>query len=737
MLTGRVLRWAARWLERRGLSTVADTLDKRVARSGNVDAMHDVARRAIARGDNATAIAQLENATAIRPDDASLWCSLGAAQRHNDDFTAARVAYERAIALKPDYLQALSNLGEWCIAKGDAGEALQWFDRALACAPDFFEARLNKIVALFELARYDDARHAAEELLADEPDRPEPYLNLGNVLVHTGKAKQAIKQYQKALELRPGYPEAHFNLASLLGSRDDLVAAIGYLEQQVKDRGESVQNLGMLAAAHQAAGHLTEAEELCRRIFEKQPGNIMALITMGSCLSSGGNSAASLPLYERIVELDPNQASMGSNVLFECSNISSIGREQLFRRHCEWAEHFETPLLAPPDFSGRTRDPERKLRIGYVSADFMLHPVGFLLSDVLRYHDKHAFEIYCFSMVVRAEEVLPQLREGADHWEDIFFVSDEELVDMIRKAEIDILVDLSGHTAHHRLLAFARRPAPVQVEWIGYFHSTGMQSLDYFITDPYTTPPGSGQLFSEIPLYLPHSRFCYGPPAHSPEVAPSPVEKSGSITFGSFNRLPKLTDAVVTAWAGILEAVPGSRLVLKAGPLIDTTVRERLARRFAQQGIPVDRLDLRESSTHAEMLAQYGDIDIALDPFPFNGGMTTLEALWMGVPVVTVAGNSVVSRQTVSALANIGLADELAFPDVEAYIRGAVALANDRTRLLKLRREMRPRMAASPVCQPEQFVRDLETLYRRMWAAWCRGEKLVSDIVPFPAGVSG
>ncbi len=736
MLTGRAMRWVARWLENRGLGAVADTFDTRVAGAGDVDAMHDVARRAIARGDTAAAIMQLEKATAIRPEDASLWCSLGAAHRHNDDFAAARLGYERALILKPNYLEVLSNLGEWCIAKGEAEEALQWFDKALAFAPDFFEARLNKIAALFELARYDDAREAAEQLVADEPDRPEPYLNLGNVLVHTGKAKPAIKQYQKALELRPGYPEAHFNLASLMGSRDDLAAAIGYLERQIKERGESVQNMGMLASAHQAAGHLTEAEELCRRILEKQPDNIMALITMGGCLSSGGNAAAALPLYERIVELDPNQTGMGSNVLFEINNISQMGRGELFRRHCEWAAHFEAPLLAQADFSVRDRNPGRKLRIGYVSGDFVNHPVGFLLSDVLRYHDERAFEVHCFSMVVRAEEVLPQLREGADQWEDIFFTSDDELVEMIQKAEIDILVDLTGHTAHQRLLVFARRPAPVQAEWIGYFHSTGMKSIDYFITDPHTSPPGSGQLFSEIPVYMPHSRFCFGRPAHSPEVAPTPVEKTGSITFGSFNRLPKLTDGVVSSWARIMDAVPGSRLVLKAGPLADTTARERLSGRFAQQGIPSDRLDMRESSPHTEMLNQYGDIDIALDPFPFNGGMTTLEALWMGVPVVTIAGNTVVSRQTVSALANLGVADALAFSDIEAYIQGAVALANDRARLATLRREMRSRMAASPLCQPEQFVRDLEALYRRMWQAWCRGEKLPSDIAPVPAVVS-
>ncbi len=728
MLIAHVMRWTARWLEKRGLGAVADTFDIRAAHFGDVAAMHDVARRALERGETAAAIAQLEKATAIKPDDASLWCTLGAAHRRSDDFEAARHAYERALVLKPDYLQVLSNMGEWCIAKGRAEEALRWFDKALVCAPDFFEARLNQVAALFELARYEDARETAEKLVADEPDRPEPYLNLGNVLVHTGKAKQGIKQYRKALELRPGYPEAHFNLATLLGSREDLVNAIGYLERQIKERGETVHLLGLLAAAHQAMGHLTQAEELCRRIFEKQPDNITALATLGSCLSNGGDSAAALPLYERVVALDASQASMGSNVLFECNNISQLGREEVFRRHCEWAAHFETPLLAPVSFSPRGREPGRKLRIGYVSGDFTRHPVGFLLCDILRHHNEQRFEVHCFSMVIRADEVLPELREAADVWEDIFFLSDEEVVEIIRKSEIDILVDLSGHTAFNRLLAFARRPAPVQVEWIGYFHSTGMKSIDYFITDPHTTPPGGGQLFSETPVFMPHTRFCYGPPEYAPEVMQPPVEKSGSITFGSFNRLPKITDEVVMAWAGILLAVPESRLVVKAGALADTTVRERLTARFTKLGIEQGRLELRENSSHAEMFAEYGDIDIALDTFPFNGGMTTLEALWMGVPVVTIAGNTMVSRQTVSALANIGLADELAFPNVAAYIQGAVALATDRARLGELRRQIRPRMMASPLCQPERFARDLEALYLRMWEAWCRGKKLGSDI---------
>ena len=227
----------------------------------------------------------------------------------------------------------------------------------------------------------------------------------------------------------------------------------------------------------------------------------------------------------------------------------------------------------------------------------------------------------------------------------------------IKRVFFIILVDFAGHTAYNRLVTFARKPAPVQATWIGYFHSTGLENIDYFITDPYTSPRGCGQLFSETPVWLPHSRFCYSPPDYAPEVKRPPVLAGNPITFGCFNRIEKLVDPVLEAWVTILNAVPDSRLLLKAGTLNSEFICDDLRARFAKYGFEGKRLILRGPSPHPEMLEQYGDIDIALDPFPFNGGMTTLEALWMGIPVVTLAGNSVVSRQTVSALANIGLAD--------------------------------------------------------------------------------
>jgi predicted O-linked N-acetylglucosamine transferase (SPINDLY family) len=716
--------WGCSWLERKGLSGVAAVLEKHAAQDGNVAAMHAVARRALNRGNHAEALVAIESALAKVPDDPALWCTCGAAHRHALEFDAALADYEQAIKLNPQFLQALSNLGEWHLARGSAKTALTWLNSALEIDPDFFEARVNRVAALFELGRFEEARGDAESLIASEPGRPEPYVNLGNILVHTGKAKQAVKLYRKALELRPDYAEAHFNLATLLGSQDDLKKAISYLERQIEERGESIHRLGLLAAGHQAAGHLTKAEELCRRIIDRQPESLSAHITLASCISTGGDAAAALPVYERVMELDGSQASMASNVIFELNYLPDFSREEIFRRHLVWAERYEVPLTSKSSFDDRNRDPLRKLRIGYISGDFCAHPVGFLLRDILRNHDRKNFEIHCFSMLMRPDDVSADIQAAADVWEDVFLLGDEELVAMMHRAEIDVLVDLSGHTAFHRLLAFARRAAPVQATWIGYFHSTGMSSMDYFISDPYTSPTDSGQLFSEAVVHLPHTRFCYSAPEYAAEVASLPAGESGPITFGSFNRLAKLNARVLDTWARILNAIPDSRLVLKAGAFGEVKVREQFVDRFANRGIDAARLDLRAASPHREMLDEYGDIDIALDPFPFNGGMTTLEALWMGVPVLTLEGDAVVSRQTYSALANLELTAELACPSVGAYVERAITLANDRATLMRLRSELRPRMASSAIRQPELFVRDLEVLYRNMWQAWCRGDKL-------------
>jgi predicted O-linked N-acetylglucosamine transferase (SPINDLY family) len=518
------------------------------------------------------------------------------------------------------------------------------------------------------------------------------------------------------------------NLATILADTSHRANTVSFVEREIAIKGETAQRLASLALAQQAARDQAAAELTCRKVLDLQPGNVSALITLAGCRSARADHRAAIALNERALETNPYMPTIYSNIAFDSTYLPDLTAEQVFHYHCEWARRFEVSASARRFAHAPDGELDRPLRIGYVSGDFQRHPVGFLLRDVARHHNRTQFRIHGYSMERNRDEINIAIAESADSWTEALLMSDDELAAQIHRDRIDVLVDLSGHTAYNRLPVFALRPAPVQVTWIGYFHSTGLENIDYFITDPYTSPHGCGQLFSETPVHLPHTRFCYSPPDYAPEVAPLPALERGGVTFGSFNRVEKLVDPVIAAWAKIVACTPGSRLIIKAGQLDQEQSCDHLRKRFAAHGLPADCLELRSGSSHPQMLAEYGEIDIALDPFPFNGGMTTLEALWMGVPVLTLAGgHGVVARQSISALTNMGLT-ELAFPDLDAYIQGAIALAGDLRRLATLRQTLRPTMEQSPLRQAEPFVRDLEALYRRMWQAWCRGEKLPSNL---------
>lgn len=722
--------WAGHWLSKKGMAALAETCYRQATAGGGKSAAEAGFRRAqqlLSKGLNDEAVEACELALAIDPRHARAWCALGAAQRRLAHMDAARNAYEQAIKFDGRYAQAWCNLGEWRLTQGENLAALDDFEQALSFDRGLLEALNNRIAALYELGRFKDAEAAARSAIEIHPDEAALHVNLGNVLLHSGKGRPAIRSFRKALECDPACPEANLTLATLLGETRRLGEALAYLEHEIAVKGESAQRLASLALAQKNKGDIEAAEGTCRKVLKQQPENISALVTLAGCLSERGDHQGSMRLHEKALEANPNMPAVYSNVAFDATYMPDLPLKQTFDYHRQWAQRFEVPLAGRQYAHRRSEHAERPLRLGYVSGDFGHHPVGFLLRDVARFHDRSRFYIHCYSMMRGSDPITEVIRANADSWIDALLLSDDELAEQVHQDGIDILVDLSGHTAYNRLASFAIKPAPVQATWIGYFHSTGLDSIDYFITDPHTSPRGCPQLFSETPVWLPHSRFCYSPPDYAPEVSPPPLLAGKPITFGSFNRIEKIVDPVVAAWAAILKAVPHSRLLLKAGTLDSKFLADDLRRRFAACGLEDDRLELRGPSPHPEMLTQYGEVDIALDTFPFNGGMTTLEALWMGVPVVTIAGDSVVSRQTVSALANIGLT-ELAFPDVAAYIEGAIALAADGARLAALRNEIRPRMAASPLRQAEQFARDLEDLYRRMWQAWCKGERLPSDI---------
>jgi predicted O-linked N-acetylglucosamine transferase (SPINDLY family) len=718
------------WLERNGMAMQAEACYRNCAAGAGkaaAEAGFRLSQQLLGRGLNREAVIACVRVLRHDRGHAKAWCAFGAARRRMAKMSTARKAYEMALALDPGYAQAWCNLGEWQLAKGDNATALGNFEQALKLESGLVEALNNRVAALYELGRFKDAETAAKAAIEVHPNAAALHVNMGNVLLHSGKARPAVKSYRKALECDPSCAEAHLSLATLFGETNHLGEALAYIEHDIAVKGKSAQRLASLALAQKIKGDLAAAETTCQQVLEMQPDNISALITLAGCLSARGDHRGAIRLHQQAIASQPQMPAVFSNIAFDSTYLPEISAQEVFDYHREWARRFEEPAADSAFSHERPAPIDRPLRIGYVSGDFGRHPVGFLLRDVIRHHGREHFYVHCYSMMRRSDEITAAIRESAASWVDALMLSDDELAEQIKRDRIDILVDLSGHTAYNRMPSFARKPAPVQATWIGYFHSTGLTSVDYFITDPYTSPQGCRQLFSETPVWLPHTRFCYSPPDYVPEVAPPPVLTQGRITFGSFNRIEKLAEPVIKAWAAILMAVPDSRLLLKAGTLENEGVRDELRHRFTTCGVDGERLQLQGPSSHPEMLAQYGEIDIALDPFPFNGGMTTLEALWMGVPVVTVAGQGVVSRQTVSALANLQLT-ELAFPDIESYIQGAIALAGNHQRLVELRRILRPRMAASPLRQPEQFARDLEALYRRMWQAWCRGEKLPSDV---------
>lgn len=728
-MLGFIRHWSIEWLDSRGLQSVAAVLEAHAAQRGDVDSMHAMAKRALRQGKHLAALSAIAPALHLQPNNGALWCTRGIAHRLALSFNSSLADYEHAHRLDPSDVRTLGNLGEWYLSRNAFAQALTWLDTALALDPDYYEVRVNRVAALIELRQLELALVEAKRLVQSHPTRPEPYGNLGNVLFSQGKLKEAVEQYKIALELRPDYAEAHFCLVALQGFSGHQEVVVDYLERCIKEKGETSQRLTLLAVAHKECGNLEKAIALSHKVIAAYPEDFRAKVNLAGCLSETGSPQLARDIYESVSCDGSHQMAMASNVLFEMNYLPDLSREEIFQTHQAWAAKYETPIALPAQFGSRDREPGRKLKVGYVSADFCAHPVGFLLRDIVRLHDKEYFEFHCFSAGVKKDQITSDIAGAVSAWTDVVFETPQELASRIQQAQVDVLVDLSGHTGGHRLLSFALRPAPVQATWIGYFNTTGMSSMDYFITDPHTSPLNSGQLFSERAIHLPHTRFSFSPPVYAGEVIASPVLKNGFVTFGSFNRLPKLSPQVLDAWAKILLAVPSSRLILKAAALADESVCEDFIARFALRGVDAARLDLRGSSPHKDMLEEYGHMDIALDPFPFNGGMTTLEALWMGVPVVALEGHAVVSRQSYSALANLGLTEELVFTTVSAYVAGAVALAINPQYLANLRTQLRPRMSASPLCQPALFTRDLEALYRRMWQAWCRGERQPNDVL--------
>jgi predicted O-linked N-acetylglucosamine transferase (SPINDLY family) len=524
-----------------------------------------------------------------------------------------------------------------------------------------------------------DAQAVVEKALLREPYHVDGLLLLGHIFRERGDWAAALAQFQKAAAIAPGNAGAHYGMA----------------------------------AAHHALNQLEAAAQACQRVIQLRPDFANAWTNLGTALSQMGMQAEAVELFRRAVALDPHNPYTHSNLLYALHFLPQVSAEEIRAEHQRWDEQHARGLaheLPPP---ANDRSPDRRLRIGYVSPDFREHSVAFFFEPLLQSHHRRDFHINCYGASDREDATTARLRSLADQWCDISHLSDQQAAERIRADGIDILIDLSGHTSQHRLLVFARKPAPVQMSYLGYPGDTGLSAIGCRMSDGFADP-----VESERVMRLSTEAWCYQAPGDVPEIQ---ARREGPITFASFNRIAKVTPELISLWSQILTAVPMSELLLKSEGLHEPVARDRMVALFAQHHIAANRIRIEgRVPTIAKHLELYNDVDISLDTYPYHGTTTTCESLYMGVPVVTLAGQTHAARVGVSLLTSAGLPELLAQTPDE-YFRIATSLANDPARLGGLRAGLREQMLKSPLMDGERLATEIESAYRTAWRAWCAG----------------
>jgi predicted O-linked N-acetylglucosamine transferase (SPINDLY family) len=631
---------------------------------------------------------------------------------HAGNLSEAEEYARKALGHRPDDAVTTAYLGAIMMAMGRPELALTAYRDAVSLQPDNAVLQNELGNALAVVGAHEDAAAVLRHAVGLRADIPEIQNNLGNVLRELGDLDAAAAWYRKALLLRAEYPEALNNLGVVLQEQRDTDGAIDAFRQALALQPANALANTHLGTALAAKGELTAAAAAHREALRHDPRLASARNNLGIVLKDQGEFVAAREAYAGAVAADGDDSSFHSNLLMSLSYDPAVDGETLVAEHRRWANRHERPEPLPKDIDWQ---PDRRIRIGYVSPDFWTHSVAYFIEPILECHDRDRFEIFCYADVARPDDTTDRLRRAAEYWCDSVAFGDRELFERIRADRIDILVDLSGHTGGNRLPVFGRRAAPVQISWIGYPATTGLSQMDYRISDGWADPEGETDNFhSERLLRLPTGFLCYRPP----ENAPAPTDRSGRrpITFGSFNNLSKVTDDVIALWARLLTECPDTRLLLKSRQLADDGVRSRVLGLFQANGVMPERLDLRTRVRDAaEHLALYGEVDVALDTFPYNGTTTTCEALWMGVPVIALAGSLHAGRVGVSLLNQIGQPGWV-MDTPDAYVAKALAIAADRPR----RAVLRDQVAGSTLVDAKGFTQAFEAALTTVWSDRCK-----------------
>jgi len=654
------------------------------AEPNHPDALHLLGVIAHQSGKNEIAVDLISKAIGVCPS-ASMYYNLGNALQSQGRIDEAVECYRKALLFDSKYYKAHGNLGNALLAQGMLEEAVESYRRALIINPDVAEVLCDLGNALCIQGKFSEALESYQKAILIKPDFANAYSNMGDALQGKGRLEEAVECYKLAISIKPDFAEAYSNLGSAL----------------------------------KAKGNLDEAIVCHRQALSCKPGYVKALSSLGNALQEQGKLEEAIACYRQALILMPGYAVGYSNLLLAMQYLDTATPLDVFNEHLSYAETHESLHKLHWHKDWNIGEPDRRIKLGYVSPDFRTHSVAYFIETVIRNHDRSKFEIFLYFNSVQEDGMTLRFKSLVDHWLPCKGMTDAKLAEKIRSDEIDILVDLAGHTADNRLPVFARKPAPVQVTYLGYPNTTGLMAIDYRLTDIYADPPGVGDsLHTEKLVRLPQSFLCFTPPQDAPEVKVLPAISNGFVTFGSFNTFPKINRSVISLWARILFAVPDAKMLIKTAGLDQTGMRTHLLALFAQHGISERRLTLLAKDADVKQhLSRYNEVDICLDPFPYNGTATTCEALWMGVPTITLQGDRHSSRVGASLLSNVGLFELIAKSQNE-YLEIAVRLAHETGRLATLRSGLRRRMENSPLLDGAGLTRAIENSYNKMWSVW-------------------
>ncbi|TWU13130.1 TPR repeat-containing protein YrrB [Symmachiella macrocystis] len=635
------------------------------------------------------------------------------------DYRQAVECYHQVLAVSPDLAEAHNNLGVALKRQQQFDDAGVAFQRAVAARPDFVDAYVNLGDTLRQLDRLEEARICLQAALDIDPNCPAAYNNLGIVQRRLGDNDAAIQSFQQALRLQPNHASAADNLGNVLAQTNRLEEAEVQFAQAACTDAQALSAHNHMGLLRQRQGRLREAEQEFQTAIQLDASSATAHLNLGVLYLYEGRVKEAQYCFRQTLQLQPQFIKAHSNLLISLGYDPGVDLDELFDEHLRWQQQHAADI---PHITTHANSPQprRRLRIGYISIDFRRHPVASFIEPILKLRNTSEVEVVCYSDVPAPDAVTERLEKLADEWHNVAGMADAELVERIQQDGIDVLVDLAGHTAGNRLLVFAQKPAPVQFSMLGYGNTTGLTTIDCRITDAICDSPEEPCRHTETLVRIPAGSFTFAPPQSAPDVQPPPALKNRYVTFGSCNKLAKIGPDVIAVWAEILAAIPNSRLRLKNGAFGDEKVRQRFHELFRQHHIPAERIQFQGFvESEEEHLAAYHHVDVALDPFPYTGATTTCEALWMGVPVVTLRGANYVGRMSAGILNQTGYG-YLTAASKPQYISTAIGIASDVAQLSEIRNDLRQQLQSSSLCQPEPIVAEIESAYRTAWQHWCQ-----------------